>query len=197
MDAEVDQLPALMARYAIGEDEPLESLYRRMAPHLYRFLLRLGARIADADDDLQETFLRLHRARATYRRGANPMHWAYAIARSVYLDRLRRQRRRPQGSSITSDAADYEHLLIAEHASPEADARASQLVEIVARELNAMSEKLRAAYVLVREEGLGVTEAAALLGATGDAVKQRVHRACEQIRSALTDAGWQAPHAGV
>src|SRR5262245_60687411 len=168
-DAEADPLPTLMERYAMGEDEVFDSLYRLMAPRLYRFCLRLGATHSDADDDLQETFLRLHRARATYMRGANPIHWAYAIARSVFLDRLRYRRRRPEDLGAANDVAECDRMLIDEGASPEADARTRELLEMVAGELSRMSEKNRAAYVLVREEGLSVKEAAALLGSTEDA----------------------------
>jgi DNA-directed RNA polymerase specialized sigma24 family protein len=42
----------------------------------------------------------------------------------------------------------------------------------------------------LREEGLSVAEAARVLGTTSDVVKQRAHRACEQIRAALRRAGW-------
>src|SRR4026207_1126349 len=56
---------------------------------------RAAPGLVEADDCFQETFLRLHRARATYVTGANPLHWAFAIARSVYLTRLRYWRRRP------------------------------------------------------------------------------------------------------
>ena len=53
-----------------------------------------------------------------------------------------------------------------------------------------MSEKNRLAYFLLREEGLSVKEAAAVLGTTPDVVKQRAHRAYEQLRNAVHAAGW-------
>jgi RNA polymerase sigma-70 factor (ECF subfamily) len=53
-----------------------------------------------------------------------------------------------------------------------------------------MSEKNRVAYVLLKEEGLSVREAAAVLGATTAVVRQRAHRAYIQLRSALSAAGW-------
>ena len=54
-----------------------------------------------------------------------------------------------------------------------------------------MSEKNRVAYILLREEELSVKEAAAVLGTTADVVKQRAHRAYEQLRSAIGAAGWK------
>src|SRR5260370_22451708 len=73
--------------------------------------------------------------------------------------------------------------------SPESDARLRALLLVVDRELRAMSEKSRSAYVLLREEGLSVGEAALVLGTTSAVVKQRAHRAYEQIRGALRAAG--------
>jgi RNA polymerase sigma-70 factor (ECF subfamily) len=162
-----------------------------MAPRLYRFCLRLAALKSEADDLFQETFLRLHRARATYMRGANPVYWAFAIARAIYLDRLRYRRRRPEHLGDGRDSAQSERLHADERYSPEASARANDLVEIVASELARMSERNRAAYVLLREEGFTVKDAAALLGTSADAVKQRAHRASERLRNALGAAGWQ------
>jgi RNA polymerase sigma-70 factor (ECF subfamily) len=75
METNADQLSELMQRYARGEDSVFEALYRLMAPRLYRFCLRLAAGKAEADDLLQETLLRVHRARATYLAGSNPLPW--------------------------------------------------------------------------------------------------------------------------
>lgn len=56
--------------------------------------------------------------------------------------------------------------------------------------LSRMSEKNRVAYVLLKEENLSAREAAAVLGTTVDAVKQRAHRAYQSLKSALSTAGW-------
>src|SRR6188768_2178262 len=77
MNKDVDRTSALMQRYSQGEDAVFQELYTLMAPQLYRFCLRLGGRKQDADDVFQETFLKLHRARATYLSGTRPLHWAF------------------------------------------------------------------------------------------------------------------------
>src|SRR5262245_65885684 len=110
METNADQLSELMERYARGEDSVFEALYRLMAPRLYRFCLRLTTGKAEADDLLQETLLRVHRARATYLAGSNALHWAFAISRSVHLDRLRYRRRRPEDLGSTNDAAEHDRL---------------------------------------------------------------------------------------
>jgi RNA polymerase sigma-70 factor, ECF subfamily len=179
-----------MDRYGRGEDEVFDHLYRLMAPRLYRFCLRLTGRGGDADDCFQETMLRLHRARATYLTGGDPLAWAFAIARSLHIDRLRYRRRRPEEVGQASDAAAEDRLRADDRYSPELAMRARDLQAFVTAELGRMSERNRVAYVLIREEGLSAGDAAAVLGTTADAVRQRAHRAHAQLRSALGAAGW-------
>jgi RNA polymerase sigma-70 factor, ECF subfamily len=189
MNATGDRLSSLMERYARGEDRVFEQLYRLLAPRLYRFCLRLAANVVEADDCFQETFLRLHRARATYVTGANPLYWAFAIARSVYLTRLRYWRRRPEQLGASRDVAEAGDLQ-AHETTPEAELAAQHLHDTLACELGKMSEKNRVAYVLLKEENLSAREAAAVLGTSVDVVKQRAHRAYQSLKSALNSAGW-------
>jgi len=191
MRGEVEQLSELMQRYGTGEESAFDPLYKLLAPRLYRFCLRLTPRRSDADDLFQETLLRLHRARATYRAGANVLHWAFAIARSTSLDRLRYWRRRPEDLGTATDVAEEQALRADEGYRPDVDLLARDLSRVITVELGKMSEKNRAAYVLLREEGLSAKEAALVLGTTQDAVKQRAHRAYEQLRGAVGAAGWK------
>jgi len=184
-------LGELMERYAAGDDSVFDRLYDAMSPPLYRFCLRLTARRHEADDLFQETFLKLHRARATYAPGSNALHWSFAIARSVYLTRLRYSRRRPEATDATSDVAQRDELQSEELSTPEAQLAAEHLLDVLTVELGRMSEKNRSAYILLREEGLSAKDAASLLGTTVDVVKQRAHRAYEHLRAALGDAGWK------
>jgi RNA polymerase sigma-70 factor (ECF subfamily) len=189
MNATGDRLSSLMERYARGEDRVFEQLYQLLAPRLHRFCLRLTPSAAEADDCFQETFLKLHRARATYVTGANPLYWAFAIARSVYLSRLRYWRRRPERLGATCDIAEAGELQVHD-TTPESEVAAEHLHDTLASELLRMSEKNRFAYVLLKEEHLTAREAAAVLGTTVEVVKQRAHRAYQSLRAALNTAGW-------
>jgi RNA polymerase sigma-70 factor (ECF subfamily) len=179
-----------MARYAAGDDGVFEAIYQGLEAPLYRFCLRLAARRHEADDLFQETFFKMHRARATYAPGANVLHWSYAIARSLYLSRMRYWRRRPEWLGPANDVSELEDIHVDAESTPEAELIADRLLDVVVAELRKMSEKNRSAYVLMREEGLSAADAAAVLGTTVDGVKQRAHRADQQIKSALSDAGW-------
>jgi RNA polymerase sigma-70 factor (ECF subfamily) len=186
-------LNAAMERYASGDDSAFDRLYALLAPRLWAFCLRLTARRVDAEEVVQEAFLRLHRARATFVAGSTALHWAYAIARSAYLDRLRWKKRRPEeiveGETIDAFAT-YSSIggLGDRFADPEAQAHAQELVAVVERRLRSLPENQRAAFVLLKEEGLSVADAAAVLGTTSTAVKLRAHRAYEALREALDEA---------
>jgi RNA polymerase sigma-70 factor, ECF subfamily len=180
----------LMERYASGDDAVFDQLYQLLAPRLYRFCVRLARVAPEADDIFQETFLKLHRARATYLTGADPIPWAFAIARSVYLSRLRYRRRHRDEVGATADVAEGDGPAPS-HATPEAEILAEHMLDVVIDELDRMSEKNRVAYVLLKEENLSVKDAAAVLGTNCDVVKQRAHRAYEQLKAALDAAGWR------
>ncbi|WP_437289329.1 RNA polymerase sigma factor [Sorangium sp. So ce406] len=183
-------LNSIMQRYAAGEATAFGELYEALAPRLHRFCLRLARNRSDADDLFQDAFLRLHRARASYIPGAPALNWAFAIARSAHLDRVRRRQRRREDLRVADSGPITCRSLPSRDGSPEDDACTRHMLLVVDREIGRMSEKNRSAYVLLREEGLSIAEAASVLGTTGDVVKQRAHRAYEQIRSALRYAGW-------
>lgn len=153
---------AAMLRYAQGDNSAFADVYAQLAPRLHGFCVRLCAGRPEADDLLQETLLKLHRSRSAYRPEANPLHWAFAIARCAYIDRLRRRKARPEvlgdgPSGIAADRAGSE---------PESELRAAQLRELVQSVLLAQPEAARTSYILVRLEGVSVADAAAILSAS-------------------------------
>ena len=179
----------VMGRYAGGDDAAFDQLYAVLSPRLYSFCVRLAGRHGDAEDLFQDAFLKLHRSRATYVSGASVLHWAFAIVRSTHLDRLRRRARRPEQLVASTD--EVLEAILENAGSPEAELNAESLARIVEQELQRMSERNRSAYILLKIEGLTVVEAAAVLGTTGEAVKQRAFRAYEALREALSRAGWK------
>src|SRR5579862_3062998 len=83
----------LMTRYQQADPAAVTVLVERLSPQLYRFFAsQLGNR-ADADDMLQDTWLRIHRVRHTYRAGDPLLPWVYTIARRVRVDNYRKRYR--------------------------------------------------------------------------------------------------------
>ncbi len=178
---------AAMDRYARGDDAAFAPLYAELAPRLRGFLLRLSGDAARAADLVQETFLRMHRARGAFAVGGAVLPWALAIARNAYIDHVRKRARGDaplrvgrepddddETAELPSGAADGEQLVLAREAA-----------ETVRATLAALPVSQREAFVLLRFEGLSVADAAEVLGATPTAVKLRAFRAYEALRAAL------------
>lgn len=177
-----------MARYARGDDAAFAEVYDALADRLHRFLRRLARNEATAEDLLQQTFLRMHDARARFHDGADVVPWAYAIGRRVFLDHARRAKR----LALTADVEESG----AAPPSPEPDAEAMlaafELGARVRAELAEMPPVLREAFVLVRDEEMSMAQAAAALGISIAATKVRAHRAYERLRAMLEAEGVQS-----
>lgn len=175
---------AAMGRYAEGDDAAFPILHAGLAPRLRLFLLRLSKSPPVADDLLQETFLRMHRARASFASGARALPWAYAIARSVYIDHVRARAVRKES---LSDRDDQPGVDVA--SGVESDGEQLSIARQTAARVEAVLARLpvnqREAFVLVRYEGLSIADAARILGATEGAVKLRAFHAYEALRKAL------------
>src|SRR5213592_3451931 len=83
----------LMQRYCDGDAGAFRELYALVAPRLLGYLMKMARSRAVADDLLQQTFLKVHRARAAYVRGADPLPWIYSIAHRTFIDEARKTKR--------------------------------------------------------------------------------------------------------
>jgi RNA polymerase sigma-70 factor, ECF subfamily len=171
---------AAMERYARGDDAAFAALYDALAPRLRRYLARQVRDDARADDLLQQTLLQVHRARGRFLPGADVFPWTFAIARRLLIDHVRRGKHEVllgenEPETVDAYAAD-EHL------------HSKRLAEAVERELDRMPGQHREAFELVKQEGLSLKDAAAVLGTTVTAVKLRAHRAYVGLRAALRGA---------
>ena len=166
----------LMERYVDGEADAFEFLYRRVSSNLMGYLLRLTRNRERAEDLLQITFSKIHRARGSYLRGAPVLPWILAIARRSFLDERRSAQVRTE--DLSPDGTLPEPKL-EERALP---TEVSDALELA---LDRLPDPYREAIVLTKITGLSVAEAATVLGATETAVKLRVHRGYNQLRKEL------------
>lgn len=168
-------IESLMAAYTAGNTEAFRQLHRRLAPKLYSYLLRLSRDPALAEDLVQVTFAKLHRARSSYLPGAKVLPWALVIARRTFLDECR-------GLAARREVLGPDGVLPerkSEHPSPDhvADMR---------RALDRLPDHYRSAIQLTKLVGFSGEEAAGLLSTTQSAIKVRVHRGYAMLRSILT-----------
>jgi RNA polymerase sigma-70 factor (ECF subfamily) len=175
-----------MERYARGDDRAFSELYDALAPRLHRYLLRASRDPAWADDLLQQTMLQIHRARGRFVAGAEVLPWAFAIARRLLIDGVRR--RRHERLTISLETGGHEESAVdaaADQHGADELLDSQRLVRALEAELERLPDSHRAAFELVKNEGLSIREAAEVLGATPTAVKLRAHRAYAALRSAL------------
>jgi RNA polymerase sigma-70 factor (ECF subfamily) len=180
-------LDEAMNRYAQGEQSAFAILYSGLEQKLRAFLTRLTGAPVVADDLLQETFMRIHRARGSFDPNAAVVPWAYAIARNAWLDHVRAAKVRGDTSRAKSndDAATPPEATTGPDADSEQVAIARQTAALVESVLARLAPAQREAFVLLRYEGMSVEDAAAVLGSTPTAVKLRAFRAYEALRAAL------------
>jgi RNA polymerase sigma-70 factor, ECF subfamily len=191
-ELETSALDRAMAYYAEGHDAAFGDVFKGLAPRLLAFLRRLCGSPELAHDLVQETFLRMHRARGSFVPGSAVVPWAYAIARNCFVSQARSLKSKAARSSL--DITDHE-VAAGLDANAEETVTVRQSAELVERTLAQMSVTNREAFVLIRFEGQSVAEAAQILGASEGAVKLRAFRAYEILRAALKSAedGEDAP----
>lgn len=167
-----------MGAWCAGDPSAFDELFARWAPTLRRLLGRRVAGQQDAEELVQETFLRLHRARRDYRAGSPLRPWLVTIALNVEREHRRRGRRRPLEfvGEVDERAARTE--------PPPTAARLD-----VHRALAGLPDDQREAIELHWLAGLSFPEIAAAVGASLSAVKVRAHRGYHRMRASLSAEG--------
>jgi RNA polymerase sigma-70 factor (ECF subfamily) len=178
---------ALMLRVQAGDELAFAEIVYRHQKMLLNFFRRMGAYTGEAEDLVQETFLRLFAYRAKYRPTGKFTALLFTLARHAWADGLRKKRREPspcgaagvrssgEGPSDAGSDSGGE----ARHVE-RADARFD-----AARALAELSEKLRPVVVLSICQGLDHREIAEILGIPVGTVKSRLHTALGQLREAM------------
>src|SRR3954466_8920027 len=167
-----------MAAYVAGDTRAFERLFARLAPRVHGFFMRSFRDPAVADDLLQVTFMKVHRARSQFRSDLKVAPWLFAIAARVRLDELRKRLRLPED-------ADEEALARADEQAPRDPPADTDLVDAVRAALDRLPESQRAVIHLHRYEGLTFPEIAQALGTTPGAIKLRAFRGYETLRKEL------------
>jgi len=168
----------LMSAYVAGDARAFEKLFARLAPRVHGFFLRSFRDEGVADDLLQVTFMKIHRARQQYRPGLKLAPWLFAVAARVRLDELRRRLRLPEDS-------DEDAIARAEAQDPADPPLDADVKNAVRAALEALPESQRTVIHLHRYEGLTFGEIADVLGSTAGAVKLRAFRGYEALRQRL------------
>jgi RNA polymerase sigma-70 factor (ECF subfamily) len=177
-------LTRAMDRHADGDPTAFGEVYDLLGKRLFGFFLRRTRDRGRAEDLVQQTLLQMHCARQSYVRGSDVIPWAFAIGRRLLIDSHRRRKHEVLFDSAEEAGAAMDDR-VSRDAIPEEVAASREIALRVQESLDALPEAQRTAYVLVREEGLSVAEAADVMGITVTALKLRAHRVYEHLRGVL------------
>ena len=171
----------LIERVRGGDDDAFRLLVERHSRAIYRAAYRITGNSADADDVVQETFLRAYRALARFDARAAFTTWIHRIAINCSLDLIDSRKRRDGkvhgGEDLTAIASTA--------ASPDRVVHGLEMQRAVASAMERLSGNERTAFVLRHFEGMPLEEIGKVLGTQLNATKNTVFRAVKKLREQL------------
>lgn len=177
---------ALMEAVARGDGDAFRALVDRYQRRVYKLALSYLRRHEDALDVVQETFVRVYRARTHLRPNVDPAGWVMRIAANLCIDQHRRRRRLaeeplPEPESAREPAA--------AGSDPLGLAMEAERERALTRALDALAPRQRMVFVLRHYQQLSLEDIAGALGCSVGTVKSSLHRAVTKLRERLSEAG--------
>jgi len=176
---------AFVARARSGDTDAFRALVERHSRPLFRLAFRMTGNTQDAEDVVQESFLRAFRQLARFDDRASFGTWIYRIATNCSLDMVRVRKRRNAVPILPDVPEDCVPEVPSLDPSPERAALSSEVRLRLEEAMNALSETERAAFVLRHFEGMRVEEIGRVLECQPGAAKHSVFRAVQKLRRAL------------
>lgn len=181
---------AFVAKARGGDADAYRVLVERHSRALFRLAFRMTGNESDAEDVVQESFLRAYRQLGKFDERASFGTWLYRIATNCSLDLVRSRKRRseqmaPADPEMDDLSRDPVLNLPALDPTPERSALSTEVRERVAEAMNDLSPTERTAFVLRHFEGMCIEDVSRVLECQPGAAKHSVFRAVQKLRRAL------------
>ena len=177
---------AVLARARQGDSDAFRALVEKHSRSVFRLAYRMTGNEQDAEDVVQESFLRAYRQLGRFESRANFGTWLYRIVSNCSVDLMRsRQARHDQVRGDSLDQESAMELPAADVPGPERMAESAEIEQRVQCALQQLSPLERAAFTLRHYEGRSIEEISATLGLGTSAAKHSVFRAVKKLRVAL------------
>lgn len=170
-----------------GNQYAFRVLVERYSRPIFRLAFRMTGNEQDAEDLVQETFLRVYKYIDNFDGRASFSTWIYRIATNCSLDFLRARKVRAQLNADMSknDSANWLEQIAANEPSPDRLTQSGRIAVRMTVALAELTEPERAAFVLRHYEGRSIDEIASNLGVRQGAAKQAIFRAVQKLRRSL------------
>jgi RNA polymerase sigma-70 factor (ECF subfamily) len=176
-----------VAKVKAGDGDAYRALVERHSRSVFRLAYRMTGNEQDAEDVVQETFLRAYRQLHRYEARASFGTWLYRIASNYSLDLMRSRSRHPQMAieETGEPGGDILGAVASDSPGPERLLLGDEVQRKVAATLGELSQQERTAFVLRHFEGQSIEEIGTSLGLSGNATKHSIFRAVQKLRRAL------------
>jgi len=175
----------LIERFQQGDTNAYELIVKRYKDQLLNFVFRFLANEEEAEDVVQETFLRVYRNRFAYTRVAKFSTWIYTIAGNLARTELRRRKRRRLFSISNMGVEDRDYEISDEVFNPETHVDSALQEEIIQREISKLTPKFREVIILRDVQELSYEEISKIIRVPIGTVKSRVNRARLRLQNRL------------
>jgi len=177
---------AFVTKARAGDADAYRVLVERHSRALFRLAFRMTGNEQDAEDVVQESFLRAYRQLGKFDERASFGTWLYRIAMNCSLDLVRSKKRRSEQIAPSDPELDDPVLALPSHdPTPDRMAMSGEVRDRVAAAMNELSASERTAFVLRHFEGMCIEDVSRVLGCQPGAAKHSVFRAVQKLRRAL------------
>jgi RNA polymerase sigma-70 factor (ECF subfamily) len=178
-----------VAQIRAGNADTFRVLVERHSRSVFRLAFRMTGNQQDAEDLVQETFLRAFRQIRRFDGRASFGTWLYRIAANCCLDLIRtRKRRQEQQPTVDAEGLELAAAAASDAPTPDRVAFSHELQGLLGPALSRLSATERAAFVLRHYEGMCIEDIGQALGVQAGAAKHSVFRAVQKLRRALEPA---------